>query len=378
MNQNHNDKPYFFLNTANGEIILSESELPRKRSRIFKVFKREQLLFNEFAIKTRGKIKKNEILKIQESFIPFKDKFVNFIYLSRQKSEQHFFFWIKQSLPDSDHIVFDEIPESLIFKGDPAKLKEYNMFVFKRMSGFEAIYFDGVMFFSMFAKDPVQFHEKILLLALKYSRQEKIKIYSEIELNTSMLNCEVEIIENKNNFFILPSYCPLNKFYSSITQNKHYENLMTVNRLVAKFSTILLIQAFIIFLFALFTFFYLRNHQLFLTKKREEIAKLLTTSDLVELRLEKIRKKISKYPDYPGYLKIISNAIDPGTVIYECSILEERIFIKGVSNNSLLLLNKLRKNKYFETAKFKTPVTKNDILQKEEFLVEVEINSNVK
>ncbi|MCP4150045.1 MAG: hypothetical protein GY757_20025, partial [bacterium] len=154
----------YFFNSENGEIYRTQEELPKKKSHLYLVINRENLYFGSFPIDTKKRLKDTDILNIQGHFIPYKDQFTNIIYNTDRKGtlEKRFFFWIGPPLAGNEveSYFYDEIPESLIFKGDPEEIKNYTLFVFTRAGGYEIIYFNGEDFYSLFEKELPAIQEK--------------------------------------------------------------------------------------------------------------------------------------------------------------------------------------------------------------------------
>jgi hypothetical protein len=365
--------PFYFFNIIKGKIILSGSDLPKRKASIYMVIKRENLFFNDLLIKTKKKIKSNDILEIQKNHIPFKNNFLNLIYCCKKKKASRFFYWVGRVLIEKENLVYDEIPESFIFKGDPQKVKNYNLFLFKRISGFEIIYFDGEIFYSAFEKDLLKVHEKINLLARKFSSRGKIKILSEIELNGIVENYNFDLIDDKERNIFLPSYFNITKIFSNTSRDKDNSSLFNLVKLAGKFSNFFLVANLLILILLVLFNLYLKNDRKLFNEKFAGINEVLGKANLIEFKLNNFRKQISLYPDHLLYLKIISDSIDADSLLNEISINRNKIILKGFSKNSLLLLNNIGNNKYFKKVKFKNPVTKGVYSKKERFVIEIEL-----
>jgi len=374
MNEN-NPRPYYFFNIIKGEVIPPGNEPPGRKASIYMVIRRENLLFKDLTIKTKKKLKINDILNIQKAYVPFSNDFLNLIYRSKKKKISRFFYWVGHRLTiEKEDLAYDEVPESFIFKGDPQQIKNYNLFLFKRSTGYEIIYFNGEIFYSTFEKKEQKILEKIYLTSRKFPGEGKIKIFSEIDLTGIDENYSFDLIndDDKDKYIFLPAYFQFDKVFSNISRDKYQENLKSMATLAERFSIFFLIATLLVFILLMLFNFYLKRDNEFYKEKFSDINKVLNAVNLIEYKLINLKEKISSYPDYLMIFKIVNDTIDKNSYLTRFSINKNKVILRGFSNNSLLLLNKLRKSRHIKKIEFKNPVTKDVYSKKERFVIEME------
>ncbi|UCH94036.1 MAG: PilN domain-containing protein [Candidatus Aminicenantes bacterium] len=382
-------KVYWF-NSASGEIYLSEEQLPQNKRQLYLVINRETLYFGKFSLHSKKRVKDSDVLNIQGHFVPFKSDFMNFIYGTEKQKQQekHFFFWVGPLPSDLnvESFFYDEIPESLMFKGNPETVKNYNLFVFKRVSGYEIIYFNvhTYDFYSIFEKEAAGVAEKIALLMRKFAvgiagREEKVKILTECDIpslhrlrSEGNYTFDVDLIKSEDDrTFFFPDFFPVEKKFSNLSQSKQIKSIKTIGRQWARNLTIIMLLLLLVILLNVWGFIQLKKDNTQLKHAFAEIGEVLTTSETIEFRLNKIKKKISQYPDHMLYLKTISRCMDADSVLIGYSLGDGRILIEGYSPDSLGLLTCLRQSNQFQDVRFKTTVTKNVYSQREKFEIEM-------
>ncbi len=385
-NQVEQVKMYWF-NSSSGEIYLSKDQLPSNQRKLYLVVNRENLYFGGFSLHSKKRVKDSNIMNIQGHFIPFKSDFMNFIYsVEKQKQpDKHFYFWVGPltSELNTDSIFYDEIPESLMFKGDPAAVPDYNLFVFRRVSGYEIIYFNGETgdFYSIFVKEAGQITGKIALLMRKFAGGwgEKIKILTECDIpgihqlrSGDRYTFDVSLVKSEDSrIFFFPDFFPVKKRFSNLSQSKQIKSIREIARQWGRNLTIIMILLLLVILFNGWGLLQLKKDNARLKQTFREVGKLLDAADMIELRLNKINAKISRYPDHLLYIKTIAQCLDEDSVLIGYSLGDGRILMEGYSPDSLKILTALRKSNRFQDVRFKTTVTKNVQSQKEKFEIEV-------
>lgn len=374
-------QPVYFFDASNGAIYLSEKDLPKKKSRLYLVFNREFLYYRNFSIDSNKRVKDNFLLTIQSHYIPFQDDYMNIIYGHEKGAARNFFFWVGPSTThvEVESFFFDEVPESLIFKGDPAAVKDYRVFVFKRLSGYEVIYFDAGNgnFYSLFEKEESKIAAAVITLARKFSLQGTIPVLTEINPHIPghgdcSYDFQVHQFDGERaRYFFLPHSFPVKKKFSNISRSKQLKNLTNIISMWDRHLNIILVILLSVLLLNMALFFYLNNHKEELDQSFGIVQKMLNRADRVEFELTKIRDKISQYPDHMLYLQAVADAMDPEAVLIGYSLTEDGITIEGYSSNSLEILNGLRKSGNFKEVKFKSTVTKNVYSEKEKFEIEM-------
>lgn len=382
--------PIYWFNPENGEIYLSQEKLPRKKSRLYLVINREKLFFGTFSLHTGKRVKDSNILNIQGHFIPFKNDFMNIIYSAEKREDKRFFSWVGPLTAASDIDVesyfYDEIPESLMFKGDPAALPNYNLFVFKRVSGFEIVYFnvDTGDFYSIFEKEEMKIVEKVMLLTRKFStrREDQVGILVERDipsihdirrlLKDYSANIAVDVMENGNDkYFFLPDFFPLKKKFSNLSQSKQVRSIKNIIRQWDRNLSIIIILLLAVIVLSTLGFVVLKKDNARFQQRFAAVGKTLDASEAIQFKLNKIKRKISQYPDHILFLKTIADAVGLESSLIAYSLGEGKIIIEGYSTDSLEILEKLRKSSRFQEVRFKTAVTKNVYSKREKFEIEI-------
>jgi hypothetical protein len=385
-NQAESVKIYWF-NSSSGETYLSEDRLPQNKRHLYLVVNRENLYFGGFALHSKKRVKDSNIMNIQGHFIPFKSDFMNFIYSAEKQNQadKHFYFWVGPLPSDLNTAGFfyDEIPESLMFKGDPGAVKNYNLFVFRRVSGYEIIYFNvgSGDFYSLFEKEAGQITGKIALLLRKFAwgREKKIKILAECDIpfihqlwSEGRYTFDVDLINNEDSrSFFLPDFFPVKKKFSNLSQSKQITSIRNIVRQWGRNLMIIMFFLLLLILFNGWEFLQLKKDNAHLKQSFREVGKLLDAADMIELRLNKINVRISQYPNHLLYLRTIAQCLDENSVLIGYSLGDGRILIEGYSPDSLGILTALRKTNQFQDVRFKTTVTKNVQSQKEKFEIEI-------
>ena len=380
----------YWFNPVSGEIYLSQDDLPHKKSHLYLVINREKLFFATFALHTGKRVKDSNILNIQGHFIPFKSDFMNIIYSAEKREDKQFFSWVGDITStrdvDVESYFYDEIPETLMFKGDPAALKHYRLFIFKRVSGFEIIYFNTQTgdFYPIFEKDESRIAEKIILLARKFSigKEDKVRVLAERDISSIRdiirltghcpFDIDVDVIEkDKDKYFFLPDFFPLKKKYSNLSQNKQMRSIKNIIRQWNRNLTVIMVLLLAVILLNILGFMVLKKDNHRFHERFATVGKMLSASEMMEFRLNKIKNKISRYPDHMLYLETISHAMDLESSLLALSLGEGKIIIEGYSSDSLGILTRLRKSNRFKEVRFKTTVTKNVYSKREKFEIEI-------
>ena len=118
-------------------------------------------------------------------------------------------------------------------------------------------------------------------------------------------------------------------------------------------------------------YFYLKKDQTRYQEKYTQLNQLQSRSERFEFGLNRLRQKISAYPDHMRYLKTVCEALDQESFLTSYTLEGETINLEGFSRNSLELLARLRKSKFFKEVTFKSTVRKNIYSQKEKFDIEI-------
>ncbi len=365
------EKSAYFLNLDNGEVFLSEDEVPKRRGQLYMVVNREKLSFHSFSVKSKKKIKDNQLITIQKNFVPFQDAFLNIIFGIDSKDEKRFFFWVGNFSVETERFYYDEVPETLVFKGDPQLLKHYDIFVFQRMSGFEIIYLHKNDFFTLFEEDPQHIGDRILFLSRKFSRPSGLEVCSEVEIASPPSCCAVHDLESNGKLYYLPDYFPLKKRFSNISRSKQVRNVRDIVQSLDRSlnGVAILLLAFLLVCGGFY--FYLKKDQTRYQEKYTQLNQLQSRSERFEFGLNRLRQKISAYPDHMRYLKTVCEALDQESFLTSYTLEGETINLEGFSRNSLELLARLRKSKFFKEVTFKSTVRKNIYSQKEKFDIEI-------
>jgi hypothetical protein len=375
----------YWFDSASGDVYLTEDQLPQNKRHLYLVINREKLHFGTFSLHTRKRVKDSHVLNIQGHFIPFKSDVMNFIYCNDKQKQQdkHFFFWVGSLTSDLqvESFFYDEIPESLMFKGDPETVKKYDFFVFQRVSGFEIIYFNPQTheFYSIFVKEAEKIVEKIIALLRKFAitRKERIKILSdgEVPLIRQLqrdFGVEVDLLENREDkYFFFPEFVPIKKKFSNLSQSKQIKSIKTIARQWSRNLIVMIVLLVMMILLNGWARLRLETDHTHLKQRFLEVGKLMAASEALEFRLNKIKAAISQYPDHMLSLKTISQCMDEDGVLISYSLGDGRILLEGYSADSLGVLTRLRQSGQFQDVRFKTTVTKNVNSQREKFEIEI-------
>lgn len=376
----------YFFDPVTGDIYPSEQDLPLKKSRLYLVINREQLFFRMFSIDSRKRMKDSHILNIQRHFIPFNDQFLNIIYSSEKQQEKKFFSWVGQSIASMVNVesyFYDEVPESLIFKGDPAEARNYRFFVFKRMTGFEIIYYNGADFYSLFEKDRSHIWTHIITLIRKFSPADtnNIKVLTEVDLGAlegtgsgrsyGHYDIGVDFIDDKSRYFFLPDHYPVKKKFSNISENKQLKSIKNIIRRWNRHLNIIIFLLLLTVLILAVGFVFLKKDNERFKEQFAGVQQILSASEQVEFRLNRIKQKIAAYPDHLLFLETIADCLGDDSMLIGYALEKGKILIEGYSGNSLELLDRLRKSGLFKEVKFSSTVTKNVYSQREKFEIEI-------
>lgn len=376
----------YFFDPATGDIYPSEQNLPAKKNRLYLVINREQLFFRMFAVDSKKRMKDSHILNIQRHFIPFNDQFLNIIYSSEKQREKKFFSWVGQSIASMVNVesyFYDEVPESLIFKGDPAAARDYRFFVFKRMTGFEIIYYNGADFYSLFEKDQAHIWPHIITLIRKFSPADtnNIKVLTEVDLGPlegtgsgrsyGHYDISVDFIDDKSRYFFLPDHFPVKKKFSNISENKQLKSIKNIIRRWNRHLNIIIFLLLLMVLILAAGFVFLKKDNGRFKEQFAGVQQILNASEQVEFRLNRIKQKIAAYPDHLLFLETIADCLGDDSMLIGYALGEGKILIEGYSGNSLELLDRLRKSGLFKEVKFSSTVTKNVYSQREKFEIEI-------
>lgn len=387
---NETTQPVYFFNPVNGDIYLSEAELPPKKSRLFLVINRELLFFRMFSIAAKKKMKDSHILNIQRHFIPFNEPFLNIIYSNEKQLEKKYFSWVGReissltSMIDVKSYFYDEVPESLLFKGNPAQIRDYRFFVFKRMTGYEIIYLNDTDFYSLFEKDISQIWNQIIALIRKFplTGTDKINVLTEVDPGalpektgtgsvSDHYDINMDFIADNAGYFFLPDYAPLKKKFSNISENKQLSSMKNIIRRWNRHLNIVIFLLLLALFIQVSGFISLKKDNARFTEQFAGIQNILDASERIEFQLNRMRQKISTYPDHLQYLDIIAGSLGDSSMLIGYALSEGKILLEGYSDNSLELLERLRKSNLFQEVKFASTVTKNVYSQREKFEIEI-------
>lgn len=383
----------YWLNGANGEIYDSVEMLPKKRGHLYRVINRESLFFKRFSLNTAKRVKDSDILNIQGHFVPFRQSFTNIIYSAETANEKRFFSWVGGSANngeiqgtdgDADYF-YDEIPESLVFRGEPGQVKLFSFFVFKRASGYEVIYFDSEAgdFYPVFEKDLEAVGEALLILLRKFpSVSGRARVLSEIDIPglddfAETYGVEVRPIsgeEQKKSFF-LPDYYPVKKAYSNISRSRQIKSIKEIIGRWNKYLTVIIILLAILLAINGAGYFILQSEKEALEKKFSTVGRLMGQAETMEMQLHRLRESIAAYPDHQRFMKTVADAIGPETTLTFYTLKEHRIVIQGFGSSSLDIIERLRKSGEFRDVKLKSTVTRSEYLQREKFEIEITLKS---
>lgn len=283
---------------------------------------------------------------------------------------------------------YDEIPESLVFKGDPAAVSNYNIFVFKRITGYEIIYFDEKSFYSIFEKEVSRLPEGVVLLARKFSlplkEEGRTRVLSEVRLDmgdyeTEGYRLDVDLIgDSENGCFFLPDVVPVRKQFSNISQNKQVKSVRDMMRLWDRNLNIIILCLLLLLVVNGVFYFYLKKDNSGFRDKFTTVSDIMDGSELLEFRLNKLKTRLAGYPDHMLYLQTIAKAaaVDENTMLIDYTLGDGQVTIEGYSGDSLAFLSRLRDSKQFKEVKFKTTVTKNAYSSREKFEIEIRLKDD--
>jgi hypothetical protein len=366
----------YWFDATSGEIFLSHDQLPRKKSHLYLVVNREKLFFNSFSMHSKKRVKDNHILSIQGHFIPFERDYTNIIYGTESNEEKRFLSWAGPLTVKVESYFYDEIPESLLFKGDPGALNNFNIFVFQRLAGYEIIYFNGSDFYSLFEKEAESIVEAIILLARKFSIKDELTIYSDTYISDQEqlpehLNARIHQAAESDRWFFMPDYFPVKKRFSNISQNKQ---LKSIKNIMKQWNRNLILIASLLLLVVLVNgagFVMLKKENSAFKERFNAIEHMDSRAEMIRFRLNKIKNRVQQYPDHMRYLNTVSDVMDIDSTFIAYSLGEGQILLEGYSTHSLGLLTRLRKSGEFKEVRFKTTVTKNVHSQREKFEIEI-------
>jgi hypothetical protein len=366
---------FYYLNTANGQLIYEDQDLPRRKTNIIMLLNREFLLFNELAFQSKKKLKTAEIKALQSNYIPYSGQHLNLIYSFGKKKKQRFYYWLSPETLEEKELVYDEVPESLVFKGDPKLIKHYNMFIFRRLTGFEIIYFDNELFYSVFEKEEDNVAGKLVLLARKFSNRSQIKILSELPIDPLLTGYDLKIIDGTAPYYFLPHYLHFPKIFSNISQNKEIKSYKSMVNLGSRYMTVFLIFSLLTLLFNLgFHVFLQINHRTY-QKEYDTLAVTMENMNMLEQNVQMIENKINAYPNHLAYLQHISEAMDDDTYFTSYSLKENTIIISVISPSSADLEKKLQQKQDFATVEITSRVNTSET-NKESFEMKLTLRNH--
>jgi len=365
----------FFFNAATGEITDAAASPGQRKAQLFLILNRADLFFNEVTLEGKQKVKTSDILAIQKNTLPAAHAAANIIYKWSGKSAQRFLFWAGNVDVDEETLFYDEVPETLLFKGEPGRLPNYRIFVFRRLAGFEIIYYDGTRLYSFFETDETRITERVVALARRFGLHEAIPVLSDIALAASG-RLQVDLLPADARYFLLTEVVPLQKAFSNISQDKKLKN---IRRLVRRTNTylnvFLLVLALLLAAQVVLQVSLQRDARRF-RDRWNRINAVVETSDRIEREVAEIEKRVGEYPDHSGFLNAIHQALDNDSFLLSFSLLDDRINLEGYARDSLAVLSRLERNPLFERVSFKSPVKKNIYSQTERFYIEILLKKN--
>jgi hypothetical protein len=367
---------FYWFDAGRGELFLSEEELPGRKGDLYLVVNREELFFNEFSLRSGKRVKDGHVLSIQRHFVPFSGDFMNIIYSAERGEERRFYSWLGPLTLDVESYFYDEIPESLVFKGDPGTLERYNFFVFERVSGTEVIYFDGERFYSLFTKEAEAIVVEIVKLARKFSVRERIAIFTDTHIPglnelPGFYKVTADVARNDDLYYFVPDFIAVKKRFSNISRNKQLKSIKTIRHQWNRNLTVIAALLFLVVLMNIIGMLWLKKDNERFKEQFEVVDRLDRRAEMIRFRLNKIKSKISGYPDHMLYLETVAKCMDLDSTLIGYSLESDRILMEGYSSDSLGLLTRLRKSKRFKDVRFKTTVTKNVYSQREKFEIEI-------
>lgn len=372
---------FYWFDAGRGELFLSEEDLPGKKGDLYLVINRGKLFFNQFSLQSRKRVKDSHLLSIQRHFIPFGGDFMNIIYGAEQGDERRFYSWVGPLTLDVESYFYDEVPESLIFKGDPATLNRYNFFVFERVSGYEVIYFNGTDFYSLFSSDAEGISDALVSLARKFSVKDRLTICSDTHipgLNNlpDYYDVNVDGVGDTDAYYFLPDVVPVRKRFSNISRNRKLQSIKTIRNQWNRNLTVIAALLFLVVLINILGLFWLNKENESFKEQFNVVDKLDRRAEFIRFRLNKIKNKIAAYPDHMLYLDTVAKCMDRDSTLLGYALQEDRVFMEGFSKDSLGLLTRLRKSKIFKDVRFKTAVTKSTYSQREKFEIEMVVKKD--
>ncbi len=373
---NNKDNFVYYYNSSTNKIFTCKSELPQKKANVYLILNREKLYFDTFQLNQKQKLKNIDILNIQKNFIPFKDRYLNLIYSIEKKNEKNVFFWISPSTIQIDSYFYDEVPESLLFKGDPSKRNKYNIFVFKRQTGFEVIYFNQNIFFSIFTKSLSNISNNINSIVRKYSLRDKTKILTDIDLGDLAKIYSITLISSDSEYYFLPDFFDIKKKFSDISKDKQIRSIKDIVKHWNKRLSIIISLLSIFILINISFLIILNIDKNTYEKKYNKISKVIKKSEIIEFKINRENKRISLYPDHMLFFKKITESIIDDSFLTNYSLSDGKIIIEGYSNDSRLILSKLQKSNLFDNVKFNSTITKNIHSKKEKFNIDIKLKKN--
>jgi len=373
---NQDQQRFYWLDAATGTVFLNEAELPPKKGRLYLVVSRAELFYSSFALNSGKRVKDGNILNIQGHYIPFKKDFTNLIYSVEKQADRRFFCWVGPQLEATDSYFYDEVPESLLFKGDPVNLKRYVLFVFQRLGGFEIIYYDGGDFYSVLEKESDGIVDGIIRTARKFGLNKRIALFSDVDIPhldrlPDKYELTVDRARSTDRYFFLPDHGPMKKRYSNISLNKQMKSIKTIVRRWNRNLTVIGVLALLLLLLNGLGYFLLKGDNNRLKEDYERVDALDRRAEFIRFGVNKIKTKLQTYPDHMVYLKAVADCFDENTTLISYALEDGRITLEGYAVDSLGLLTRLRKSNGFKEVRFKTTVTKNVYSQREKFEIEM-------
>ena len=351
------------------------SQIGRKRTQLFLILNRAELFFNEINIEGKKRIKSSEIQAIQKNFTPVTAPSANVIYRMNGREGQRYLFWMGNIDVAEDTVFYDEIPETLLFKGDPARLGDYRVFVFRRIAGFEIIYSDGLHFYSYFEGVEDRVPERVVAVTRKFGLREDIPVLSDIDLPANG-RLRVDLLAGDQPLYIVTNHLPIQKIFSNISRDKKLSNIKRIVRSVHTYMNILLGLLVLVLAAQILNQVLLQKDKNLFSDKWRQINRVVEDSDQVEMALQEIKKKVRAYPDHSGYLKAIHEAMDDDSFLLSYALIEDRINLEGYARDSLAILARLEGQPFFTRVGFKSPVKKNIYSQTERFYIEIVLKKN--
>jgi hypothetical protein len=372
-----NDSPdrLFYFDASTGQLMDSDQFVPEKSGNLFLVLNRGMLFFNEISIKAGHKLKTSDILAIQNNMVPLSPPYSNMIFKVGDRKIQRFICWVGQVQVDENIVFYDEIPESLLFKGNPDNLKHYRLFVFKRITGIEIIYFDQRFFYSYYERDKSKVAERLVTLGRKYSLQGRLSVLTDADFPNEY-NMDVVQLEDSQSHFLLLDHYNINKIFSNFSQHKRMKKVKRIVKSIDRYLNIFLVLLLVLLTAAGYFHLVLQRDRSSLKSDMKRINRIIEESDRIEWGLAEIKKKISSYPDHFRYLRTIQEALDDDSFLSHLSLLKDKIILEGNSKNSLAILSILEKSLLFSKVSFNSAVKKDIYSQTESFSISIELKKD--